>query len=71
MLLEKFDDARLRFKRPVSARQNDATLGPDVDPYRTWVGASETRVGLTVGALVLGAVLLILAIVLGVAISRG
>ncbi len=35
-LVEKFDDARIRLKRPASARRNDATL--DFDPMRTWVG---------------------------------
>lgn len=62
VLLEKFDDSRLRFKRPASARKNDAMLEPGIDPYRTWVGASETRVGLTIGAMVVGAILLGLAV---------
>jgi len=34
-LLEKFDDTRLRLKRPVSAREQDALL--DFDPYRVSV----------------------------------
>jgi len=37
-LVEKFDDSRLRFKRPVSARAGDAGL--DFDPYRTQYGIS-------------------------------
>ncbi len=37
-LVEKFDDSRLRFKRPVSARAGDAGLG--FDPYRTYYGIS-------------------------------
>jgi hypothetical protein len=37
-LLEKFDNQRLRFKRPVSARSGDAGLG--IDPYRTQYGIS-------------------------------
>ncbi len=32
-LVEKFDDKRLRLKRPVSARERDASLG--FNPYRT------------------------------------
>ena len=40
-LLEKFDDARVRLKRPAGARANDADVG--FDPYRTWVGMSRTR----------------------------
>jgi len=35
VLLEKFDDYRVRFKRPVSARERDVMLPPGVDPYRT------------------------------------
>ena len=33
MLVEKFDDKRVRLKRPVSARDHDESL--DWDPYRT------------------------------------
>src|SRR5947208_77783 len=33
VLLEKFDNGRVRFKRPVSARSGDAALS--IDPYRT------------------------------------
>lgn len=35
ILVEKFDDYRLRFKRPMKARENDGNL--NFDPYRTWV----------------------------------
>ncbi|HLH88676.1 MAG TPA: hypothetical protein VKX28_09470 [Xanthobacteraceae bacterium] len=35
-LLEKFDNGRMRLKRPAKARAGDATL--DFDPMRTWVG---------------------------------
>ncbi|MEW6403088.1 MAG: hypothetical protein AB1649_14915 [Chloroflexota bacterium] len=41
VLVEKFDDQRLRFKRPVSAQRKDQTLPPHVDPYRTQYGISE------------------------------
>jgi hypothetical protein len=41
VLVEKFDDARLRLKRPVSAKEYDAHL--DVDPYRSYVGISQGR----------------------------
>jgi hypothetical protein len=37
-LVEKFDDSRLRFKRPISARAGDAGL--EFDPYRTHYGIS-------------------------------
>ena len=53
VLIEKFDNQRLRFKRPVSARSRDATLanaggGGGLDPYRTTYGMSETRLALTI-----------------------
>jgi hypothetical protein len=38
-LVEKFDNQRLRFKRPVSARDGDAGL--TFDPYRTQYGMSQ------------------------------
>jgi hypothetical protein len=40
-MVEKFDDTRVRLKRPSSARKNDAALG--FDPYRIWVGVSPAR----------------------------
>jgi 1,4-alpha-glucan branching enzyme len=40
-LLEKLDDGRVRFKRPVSARRRDGMLPRGVDPYRTRYGMSE------------------------------
>jgi hypothetical protein len=40
ILLEKFDNRRVRFKRPISARMNDSGLPPGVDPYRTQYGMS-------------------------------
>lgn len=58
-MLEKFDDYRVRFKRPRSAREEDPYLPDDVDPYRTHYGRS-------VGIYVLVAMGLIIAIVLGV-----
>ena len=53
VLLEKFDNSRLRFKRPLSARANDTTLF-DYDPYRTHFGMSPLKFTLIV---VLGAFL--------------
>ena len=46
VMLEKFDDSRIRFKRPRSARTRDALLPPDVNPYRTQYGISSTRIAL-------------------------
>jgi len=67
VLVEKFDDQRLRFKRPISAREKDSSL--DFDPYRTQYGtAANTR--LVAGCTVVGilfASFLIIAAVFGIA----
>jgi hypothetical protein len=43
VMLEKFDDRKVRFKRPRSARARDTLLPPDVDPYRTRYGARTAQ----------------------------
>jgi len=58
VLLEKFDDSRIRFKRPRSARARDAFLPDGVDPYRTQYDANAARRAVLVGV-VLGLVLLL------------
>jgi hypothetical protein len=58
VMLEKFDDSRIRFKRPRSARARDAFLPDDVDPYRTQYGAYAARRAVLVGVM-LGLVLLL------------
>jgi hypothetical protein len=55
VLVEKFDDSRVRLKRPASARQADADL--DFDPYRTQVGLSDTRIVLSILGIMLAVVL--------------
>lgn len=57
-LVEKFDDTRLRFKRPASARMRDNISG--IDPYRTWYGASQGSLAI----LVIGIALAVMAAVL-------
>jgi hypothetical protein len=52
-LVEKFDDSRIRLKRPASARRNDATL--DFDPHRSWVGISQGRFAVLLVAGILAA----------------
>ncbi len=60
-LVEKFDDSRIRFKRPHSARERDQFLDSDIDPYRTNLGSSQAfLIGLIVAGLV---ILLVLGIV--------
>jgi hypothetical protein len=43
IMLEKFDDNRVRFKRPRSAQARDPFLPDGVDPYRTRYGSFFTR----------------------------
>lgn len=52
-LLEKLDNSRVRFKRPVSARKRDGMLPVGVDPYRTQYGISEGRLGATIAVIVM------------------
>jgi hypothetical protein len=67
VLLEKFDDNRVRFKRPRNARARDIYLPEGVDPYRTRYDAFSSQsvalavmVGLLmVGALAFGLLLLV------------
>ena len=47
-LVEKFDDSRVRLKRPAGARANDAIL--DFDPLRTWVGMRQGVLALIIVA---------------------
>jgi hypothetical protein len=53
-MVEKFDDQRIRFKRPRQARLNDATLPPGVDPYRVNYGMSPLAFTFLIVAVVLG-----------------
>jgi hypothetical protein len=59
-LVEKFDNQRVRFKRPRSARQRDAVLPPGVDPYRVQWGLSESVYSMTVALSIVGAMALII-----------
>ena len=58
VMLEKFDDRRVRFKRPRSARTRDALLPPGVDAYRTRYGAPTAQyavlAGIVIGLMVAG-----------------
>lgn len=58
VMLEKFDDSRVRFKRPRSARAKDALLPADVDPYRTQYGTLSNRYAVMVGLVMVGLLLL-------------
>jgi hypothetical protein len=63
VMLEKFDDSRVRFKRPRNARARDAFLPDGVDPYRTQYGAYDAQ-----RAVVLGTVMAVVFLLLGLAV---
>ena len=65
VLVEKFDNGRIRLKRPTRARELDIKL--DFDPYRTYIGPSENRIALTVAALVFGILVAIVFVAIVVA----
>jgi hypothetical protein len=66
VMLEKFDDTRVRFKRSRSARASDAYLPEGVDPYRTHYGTSFAR-----PAVILGLVLMLGLAAAGLFVARG
>ena len=55
VMLEKFDDSRVRFKRPRSAGANDTQLlSSGIDPYRTHYGMSPAAFSIIIVAAVIG-----------------
>jgi hypothetical protein len=60
-IVEKFDDNRIRLKRPAKARTGDATLG--FDAYRTWVGTSQSRLVLYILVGIFGSLGIIAAVI--------
>ena len=56
VMLEKFDDRRIRFKRSRRARTRDALLPPGVDAYRTRYGSPTAQYAVlaTMGLVALG-----------------
>ena len=69
IMLEKFDDSRIRFKRPRNARAKDALLPTDVDPYRTQYGTLSNRYAVVVALVMVGLILLSLGFVLFLSFS--
>ena len=61
VFVEKFDNGRLRLKRPASARQNDSML--EFDPYRTTWGTSDGKLALIIVAATLGSITLVAGII--------
>ena len=66
--VEKFDNGRIRLKRPASARANDSALGSDV--YRTHVGISELKLTLSIFAAIIAGLALIGLIAVMIAKAR-
>ena len=52
VMLEKFDDRRIRFKRSRRARTRDALLPPGVDSYRTRYGSPSAQYAMMAGVLI-------------------
>lgn len=54
-LVEKFDNQRVRLKRPASARAGDGGLEErGIDPYRTTYGMSDLGLALTIMGAIFG-----------------
>ena len=64
-LVEKFDDSRLRFKRPVSARNSPSPTC--LDPYRTTYGISQGKLTAIVLIAVFGSIGLVFAVIVTIA----
>jgi len=54
VMVEKFDNSRVRFKRPSRARDNDSRLPEGSDPYRSYYGISNIRFTLVILFIVFG-----------------
>jgi len=63
VMVEKFDDQRVRFKRPRSARLKDSQLPAGSDPYRVQFGMSPIRFGILLTLLILAITLGIIAVI--------
>lgn len=60
-LVEKFDNGRIRLKRPAAARQQDTQC--TFDPFRTRVGISEGGLGLLIGGGIAVGITVMLAVI--------
>jgi hypothetical protein len=68
VMLEKFDDTRIRFKRRRSARLNDTGLPAGYDPYRTRFGMSDGVMAVIILAVIFVGFFFFVAII---ALTRG
>ncbi len=69
ILVEKFDNSRVRFKRPLSARENDYRLPQGVDPYRTSYGLDSAASAIIILVIILGFVGIIIFGVLAISLG--
>ena len=69
VMVEKYDDWRVEFKRPCSARRWDNELPPEIDPYRTVYGVSQDSDFIYALTLVAGVCFTIFAVVIVVVIA--
>ncbi len=68
VLVEKFDEGRIRLKRPANTQSlNDAL---EFDPYRTYVGPSENQYAVAVIAVIFGIIASLILVVVVVANVR-
>jgi hypothetical protein len=66
-LVEKFDDARIRLKRPAGTKVVEEDLASGYDPYRTVVGASPRIAVLTIlGAIAVFFFIMLLLFIAGI-----
>ena len=63
VLVEKFDNQRLRLKRPAAARAGGADAALGFDPYRTTYGIGEGKLAAIILASVLGTIALVILVV--------
>jgi hypothetical protein len=67
-LVEKFDNSRIRLKRPAAAREQDAQC--TFDPYRTRVGISDVGLGLVIAGSILGGIAVLFTVIILLVKSR-
>ncbi len=64
VLVEKFDDTRIRLKRPAGAKVMEADFADGYDPYRTTVAASKEQGAMIAAAIGAAALLFVIMIVI-------
>ena len=71
VLLEKFDNSRIRFKRQRAMQAHDEQLiSQGIDPYRTQYGTFLAKYTMMIAALAIAALFFVIAIYIMLAFSR-